>query len=105
LIPFPHREAQSPSLLALQVPGQQLSPETHLVCRWSGMHSAVHVPWFTSFRSWQPSAGQVEGQEARGSQVSLPSFTPFPQAARQSLSLVESQLLGQQPSPSLHSVI
>jgi hypothetical protein len=105
LMPLPHRAAQSGSLLALQLEGQQPSSGWHLVCWASGMHSAAQVPEFTSLRSWQPSGGHSVGQEVSGSQVSLPSLVPLPQTTRQSLSVSGVQPIGQQPSPSVQPVI
>jgi hypothetical protein len=75
-----------------------------VVCRRSFTHSAAQVPALISFFSWQPSAGQVVGQELRGSQVSAPSLAPLPQATEQSSSSLPVQPSGQQPSPLLHIV-
>jgi hypothetical protein len=44
-------------------------------------------------------SSQLVGHESDGSQVSLPSTTPLPQLAEQSVSFVASQPVGQQPSP------
>ena len=47
----------------------------------------------------------VVGHDAGGSQVSPASTTPLPQLTEQSSSLVESQPLGQQPSPEMHALM
>ena len=104
LMPFLHRGAQSESLLLLQPTGQQPSLATHLVCFLSAMHSALQVPPLTSLRSWQPSAGQAEGQPLGGSHSSAPSLALLPQVAWQSLSFSEVQPMGQQPSPSAQAL-
>src|SRR5438128_196368 len=103
--PLPHLGAQSLSLVASQVPGQQPSPAAHAVCVPSSTQRAVQeAAEPASFCLVQPSAGQLVGHELGGSQTSPVSTTPLPQAGWQSLSLVALQLGGQQPSPPTHAV-
>lgn len=87
LTPSPQRTLQSVSLAVLQPGGQQSSPDWQAVCSRSLMHWALQVSGFASLRSWHSLAGQVEGHEAKGSQVSPLSLTPLSQAALQSASL------------------
>jgi hypothetical protein len=44
-------------------------------------------------------SSQLVGHESGGSHVSLASTVPLPQLAEQSVSVVASQAVGQQPSP------
>jgi hypothetical protein len=96
--PLPHWQLQSLSLTLVQPEAQQPSPFVHVVMTVSFTHSALHaaaVP--CSLRRWQPIDGQLVGQLP--SHFSLPSTTPLPQLAAQSLSLLLLHVLGQQPSP------
>jgi hypothetical protein len=95
---LPHLGAQSESLVALQLDGQHPSFDKHAVCWRSLTHAAVQVPPLTSFRSWQPIAGQAVGQLERGSQVSMPSFAPLSHLMPQSRSFVALHPVGQHPS-------
>jgi hypothetical protein len=104
--PLPHVGWQSPSLVALQLGGQQPSPPTHIVFITSFTQRAWQVPWFTSRRSWQPTAGHAVGQVAIGSHVSWQALStvPLPQTHWQSESLLLLQPVGQQLSPPTQAV-
>jgi hypothetical protein len=106
MAPLPHMAGQLLSLLRLQPEaGQQPSPLAHIVIVPSATHSAVHWPALpTSRRRLQPMAGQAVGQSAP-SHFSLPSRTPLPQRALQSLSFTLVQPLAQQLSPFMQAVI
>ena len=98
--PFPQAGVQLLSLLALQLVGQQPSPDTQVVWVPSSTQAAVHADAMpTSFLRMQPDQGQVVGQLVGGSQLSPDSTTPLPQLGVQSLSLLALQPDGQQLSP------
>ena len=108
--PLPHMTPHSASLLALQrgcpaggMP-QQPSPDVHTATMDAFSQRASHVVAApTSRRSWQPIAGHVVGQSP--SHSSLPSRTPLPHWAAQSLSLVALHAgRGQQRSLFTHAV-
>jgi hypothetical protein len=101
---LPQVDEQSLSLPELHPDGQQPSPPVHAeMGEW--LHTASHVlaaPVSVSFVQLSPSeheAGQLP------SHFSVPSTTPLPQTAVQSLSFVALQPGAQQPSPTVHAVM
>jgi len=111
-MPLPHRGWQSESLTALQPPGQQPSPSEQavIVVLWQTSEQVVSLPVCESAVQAMLSlqeAGQAPGWPAAIalSQVSPVSTAPLPQPGRQSLSLLELHMAGQQPSPPEHSSI
>jgi hypothetical protein len=103
--PLPQTHSQSLSLALVQPMGQQESPLTQASCLPASTHFELQVredP--SSFCRVQPICGHMVGQLSAGSQVSPASTSMLPQVVRQSLSLLASQALGQQPSPFTHSV-
>jgi hypothetical protein len=103
---FPHRAAQSSSLLALQVGGQHPSPLAQVVWVPALTHSAVQaaaVP--CRVRSWQPEGGQAVGQLGP-SHFSLQAISviPLPHWQVQSLSFAIVQPAGQHSSAAVQVV-
>jgi hypothetical protein len=103
--PFPHLGAQSLSLAALQVGGQQPSPLMHVIWVPSFTHWARQVPGLETRRRVHPCCGQEVGQLDRGSQTSPHdvSIMSLPQTQLQSVS-VDAQPAGQQRSPETQAV-
>jgi hypothetical protein len=103
--PFPQLGVQSPSLVALQVPGQHPSPLTQAVWTPSLMHWARQEPGLATRRSVHPCCGHDVGQSATGSQTSPHdvSIMLLPHVQLQSLS-VDPQPVGQHPSPATQVV-
>jgi len=95
---FPQDAEQSPSLVLLHPAGQQPSPAAQLVMlvRLQEALQLLADPVMTSAVHATPSS-HVSGQLR--SHVSPSSTVLLPQVAEQSLSVVESQAAGQQPSP------
>jgi hypothetical protein len=102
LTPFPHRGAQSLSVVALHPGrGQQRSLFTHAVCCPVTAQRAAQVPGLCRVLRSHPFCGHDDGHCDAGSHSSPVSTLPLPQTAGQSTSRFAALVLqpgGQQPS-------
>jgi hypothetical protein len=105
---FPHRGAQSASVLALHTAGQQPSDSSEQTVMARFVHWASQfeaLPISRSVVHTIPSSQSASQTKFGSSQVSPTSMLPFPQVAEQSLSVPIEHAGGQQPSPSMHAVM